>query len=36
MIDAGASADLTVKALDLTPRNHPGASNSRGSDRHRL
>jgi DNA-binding CsgD family transcriptional regulator len=24
MIDAGASADLTMKALDLTPRNHPG------------
>jgi DNA-binding CsgD family transcriptional regulator len=23
MIDAGASADLTMKALDLTPRNHP-------------
>jgi DNA-binding CsgD family transcriptional regulator len=23
MIDAGASADLTLRALDLTPRNHP-------------
>jgi DNA-binding CsgD family transcriptional regulator len=23
MIDAGASADLTVRALDITPRNHP-------------
>jgi DNA-binding CsgD family transcriptional regulator/tetratricopeptide (TPR) repeat protein len=23
MIDAGASADLTLRALDITPRNHP-------------